>query len=364
MTRHLHPSPRSVLATAATLGLAATVAVASGAAGGATGERSLDRPVVGSATRAPRNGRIVLQRLDPATGKIRIYTVRPNGSGLRAITLPGAGEDKDSLPDWSPDGNRITFRRFFNLGQPNERTDVFVVNRDGTGLRNVTRGICTGDCLGDEDGAWSPDGRQIAFIRGIGPLPADGPPPVVGVFVMDADGSHVRQLTQLRPGSDTEDHGPTWSPDGRRIAFMRSDKATDTSAIYTVNADGGGLRLVRRMPHEWPGAGEPDWSPDGSRLLYTTYCLFGNCGQPATGAQLFTIDPNGRRLRQLTDLPGNSYNGRWAPDGKKIVFARNRRLGPEGDVYTMNADGTGVRRVTHTPELDAHAPDWGRRRAR
>ncbi len=362
MTAHL-PSPRCVVATAATLALGATAAMAGGCGGAApsAGARSAEQPAIASGSDAPRNGRIVFQRLDPDTGKIRLYTVRPNGSGLRAITLPGAGEDMDSLPDWSPDGRRIAFRRFFHTS---ERTDVLVVNRDGTGLRNLTRGLCTGDCLGDEEASWSPDGRQIAFIRAVGPLPPDGPPPTVGVFVMDAGGSDARQLTQLQPGSGTEDHAPAWSPDGRRIAFMRSNNTKspqDQSAIYTVNADGTGLRLVRRMPREWPGAGAPDWSPDGRRLLFSTYCYFGNCGQPSTGAQLFTIDPNGGRPRQLTHLPGNSYNGAWSPDGKKIVFARNRVLGPEGDIYTMNADGTRVRRVTRTPKLDAHAPDWGRR---
>jgi Tol biopolymer transport system component len=113
------------------------------------------------------------------------------------------------------------------------------------------------------------------------------------------------------------------------------------------------------MPRKWPGAGRADWSPDGSRLLFQTYCLFGNCGQPATGAQLFTIDPETGRQRQLTHLPGNSYNGAWSPDGKRIVFARNRAVGPAGDIYTMNADGTNLRRLTHRPMLDAHQPDWG-----
>jgi TolB protein len=312
----------------------------------------------------PRNGRIVFQRLDPEVSKIRLYTARPNGRDERAITLPGASEDKDSIPDWAPDGHLIAFRRFFNLGEPNETTDVLVVRPDGSGLRNLTRAGCTGECLGSETPAWSPDGAQIAFERAIGPLPPDGPPPIVGIFVMDADGSNVRQLTQFRANSGTEDHGPTWSPDGRRIAFMRSNNTIepiDASAIYTVSARGGDLRLVRRMPLEWPGAGNSDWSPDGKRLLFTTFCYFGQCAgpQPATGSQLFTVKPDGTGTRQLTHLAGNSYNAHWSPDGQKIVFARNATLGPTGDIYTMNADGTDVRRVTNAPELDAHKPDWG-----
>jgi dipeptidyl aminopeptidase/acylaminoacyl peptidase len=112
------------------------------------------------------------------------------------------------------------------------------------------------------------------------------------------------------------------------------------------------------MPREWPGAGAPDWSPDGSRLLFQTFCRR-DCGQRATGAQLFTIDPNGGRLRQLTHLRGNSYDAGWSPDGKKIVFALNRAVSPEGDISTINADGTNLRRLTHAPEPDAHMPDWG-----
>lgn len=240
---------------------------------------------------------------------------------------------------------------------------MLVVNRDGTELRNLTRRGCTGDCLGYSEPAWSPDGREIAVMGAVGPLPADGPPPVVGIFVMDADGSNVRQLTQLQPNSGTEDHQPTWSPDGRRIAFMRSNNTIDpenASSIYVIDADGGHLELVRRMPRKWPGAGAPDWSPDGKRLLFSTFCWFGPCGQPPTGAQLFTLKPNGEGLRRVTHLAGNSYNAGWSPDGKKIVFAHHRRLGPEGDIYTINADGTGVRRLSHRPKLDAHRPDWGR----
>jgi TolB protein len=322
---------------------------------------SLASLALASASAAARPAdRLVFERIDSATGKTGLYTMRPDGSGLRAITSPGAGEDRDSLPDWSPDGRRIAFTRFFP-----EQTDVLVARADGTGVRNLTRSSCTAVCLSNEYPVWSPDGRRIAFERALGPLPSAGPPPVVGIFVMDADGSHVRRLTQLQPGSGTEDHSPSWSPDGRRIAFMRANNTAapiGASAIYTVNARGGRPRLVGRMPLDRPGAGSPTWSPDGSRLLFSTYCRYrgGSCGQAATGAQLFTVKPNGRGLRQLTHLPGNSYNAAWSPDGSKIVFARNRTVGPEADLYTMHADGTHLRRITHNPKLRAQWPDWRR----
>jgi TolB protein len=149
----------------------------------------------------------VFSRLDPETQQVRLYTVRPDGSGLRVLTF--SPEADDSQADWSPDGRKVAFRCFFNFGEPNERTDVVVVNRDGTGERNLTQDSCVGDCLGSEEPAWSPNGRKIAFGRAFGPFSEEGFPATVGLFVMDADGSHVRQLTQLTPNSGTEDHYPT-----------------------------------------------------------------------------------------------------------------------------------------------------------
>lgn len=324
------------------------------ACGGSSGESS---EIPAKADRA--SGRIVFQRFDPRIGKVRVYTIRPDGSGLRAITNPPQNADEDGQPKFSPDGSRVVFHRLYNDGTPD---DLIVVSADGSDSQNVTEANCSGDCLASEQPAWSPDGQRIAFSRAIGPVPADGPPPVVGLFVMDADGSNLRQLTQLVPNSGTEDHTPSWSHDGERIAFMRANntaKPENASYIYTVDADGGDPTLVRRMPRKRPGSGVPDWSPDGRRILFDTYCLFGDCGQPPTGSQLFTIRPDGKDLRRLTDFRGNSYDGAWSPNGRKIVFSRNPMVAPLGDLYVMRRNGTRVRRLTDAPRRDNHNADWG-----
>jgi TolB protein len=305
---------------------------------------------------------IAFQRFDPRSGKDRVYKIRPDGTGLRAISKPPPNAEGDGQPDWSPDGTKIGFHRLYKDGRPDS---LIVANADGSDPRDVTQANCTGNCVGSEQPAWSPDGTKIAFSRALGPVPPAGPPPVIGIFVTNADGSNLQQLTQPTANSGTEDHTPSWSPGGGRIAFMRANNTTrpeNASSIYVMGADGSNVTRIRRMPRKWPGSGVPKWSPDGRRILFDTYCLFGDCGQPRTGTQLFTIRPDGKGLRKLTHLPGNSYDGSWAPSGRRIVFSRNPKVccPPSGDLYTMRANGQDVRRLTHAPRRDNHNPDWGR----
>jgi TolB protein len=344
--RHRLPSSRIAVLISVLIALAALLAGASAAQ-----------------TSSRHNGRIAFQRQDSATAPSRsqIFTIRPNGTGLKQLTTPPSGA-LDFYARWSPDGSELVFGRRLAADTDNEQDILLLVNPNGKGLHQLTRD-CTGTCLGDDEPSWSPDGRRIAFDRAfIGP---DGNV-VAGLFVTDIDGNHVRQLTQTQLPTTTEDHLPSWSPDGKRIVFMRM--TTDfESTIYTIKADGTDLRLVIRLPLDRPGGGESRWSPDGSRILFSDYCVFGGgcpASTPASGANLFTIRPNGTGLRKLTDGNSNSYNPGWSPDGKKIVFARFPRRGGSilGDVYTMNADGSHVTRVTNTPLLDAHHPDWGSHR--
>jgi Tol biopolymer transport system component len=208
----------------------------------------------------PKNARIVFQRFDSKLQKTRLYTVQPDGRGLRAITKPRDDEAGDSQPDWSPDGRWILFRRLVNLGQPNERAHIYVVRAGGTSLRNLTRATCKGPCLTNEEPAWSPDGKRIAFVRTIASVPAGRQPRAVGIFVMNADGTHVRQLTQRKGTFGTEDRAPSWSPSGKQIAFMSANttfQPAGASVIYIINADGTRPRLLRSLSRAWPAAGAP-----------------------------------------------------------------------------------------------------------
>ena len=131
---------------------------------------------------------------------------------------------------------------------------------------------CTGrrtppKCPDNSYPAVSPDGTQIAFVRAFGKIRNDQIAHV-GIYRMRIDGSHVRRVTLPRTRA-AEDGDPQWSPDGKRIVFVRHNfttKPTEGQAVYVVNADGSGLRRITRFKLR---AGDgPDWSPDGSQILF------------------------------------------------------------------------------------------------
>ena len=142
-------------------------------------------------------------------------------------------------PRWSPDGSRIVFQRFSG-----GHSDVFVMNADGSNVQQLT--VRTGF-----QPAWSPDGGRVVFGS-----ERDGDE---DIFVMNADGSGETKLTH----NSVEDVLPAWSPDGTTIAF--TSRRHGNTDIYLMDPDGSGeLRLTGNAG--WDGS--PDWAPDGSHLVF------------------------------------------------------------------------------------------------
>jgi Tol biopolymer transport system component len=273
----------------------------------------------------------------------QIFSVNPNGSGLKQLTSL-TGDQAASDPAWMPDGSGFAF----SVGSE-DRSDVFTARPDGSAAAKLTIDASTYHA----DAAYSPDGAQLAFDED-----AEGGE---GIFVANRDGSGAHRLTTSFKSQDAYDTEAQWSPDGTRIAFTRV-KDQRQAAIFTIRTDGTDLRQL--TPYKLDAA-SPDWSPDGTKVAFNSYWD----QHPGKSANVFTINADGTNLKALTRDKGgriNSFRPSWAPDGKRLVIARAVPKGKQGrlDLYIIDRDGGGMRRLTSDRVGFAATPDWGPAAAR
>jgi Tol biopolymer transport system component len=235
------------------------------------------------------------------------------------------------------------------------QTDLYVMNADGSGLRRVFRHArgSTGPEPYGGGPVWSPDGRKLAFVKRLGPAVGQCQVCTAEIFVMNADGSGQQNLTGNLGGTL-----PVWSPNGQEIAFFRDSGFRPY--LYVMNADGSGQRRVTQ-----DSSYGSTWSPDGRRLAFTSGFVPGNPGN----SEIYVVNVDGTSLQQLTRDPGPDQNPAWSPDGRTIAFQSYREARPLGRhrwqkvMHVMNADGSGQRRLTGLSESDGSfswSPD-GRR---
>ena len=139
---------------------------------------------------------------------------------------------------------------------------------------------------------------------------------------------------------------PTWSPDGRRIAFIGRSTNSIRDCVYVVNVDGSGATPITTVTDSITDM-DVDWSPDGRHLVFTRL--------DSSRTRVFVVDPDGRNLAQLTSLP--SSMPRWSPDGKQIAFSVRSSAFAFPEIAVMNADGSGIRTLTANDTEDG-TPDW------
>jgi Tol biopolymer transport system component len=200
--------------------------------------------------------------------------------------------------------------------------------------RRVLHTLPTGEFLhygGDNGLSWSPSGKLLAFEEGR------------RLAVIRHDGARLRRLPQLT----WRDAEPAWSPNGRRLAFAGSDEcnpSTFCSHLYTVRSDGTGLHRVTDR-----GAAVPAWSP-------TDWIAF----RSGNANVLRAVRPNGSRLRRLLRPPDQgSYDPDWSPDGSRLVFAAPaHQFGDTQHIFTARADGTGLRQLTDENGSSDSSPAW------
>src|SRR4051812_27517390 len=307
------------------------------------------------ATPPGHNGRIVFRRfLDQERTTGALFTIKPDGDAERQITFPEPGfVDRD--PDYSPDGRKIAFQREGEVSD-----EIWVVDADGrppTRLTHPEPGCLPDGGTCDGEPAWSPDGRRIAFVRDTGSGPDDENK---GIWVMNADGTGARQLTQRDLPGQGFDRAPQFSPDGRKLLFERDNVRdalpVDATALFVLDLR---TRVERRItPYALNAGDTPDWSPDGTRILFHD----NQSGDPQVSANLYTVRPDGSGLHQLTFETGgtvNSLGSSFSPDGRYITVGRRPETGgTNADVLVMRSDGTHIRHATRTVLYDSY-PDWG-----
>jgi TolB protein len=264
------------------------------------------------ATVPGKNGLIVFQRIvgtpsktcDPCT---QVFTIRADGGGLRQIT---SGRPGGANPAWAPDGKRVVMEHGKGLGLLDLRTGKI---RQITNRANLWP-------------SFSPDGRSIVFWTSTA---AHGE----SLWIVDANGRHPRYVPHSEGGIE-----PVFSPDGSQIAVARK------GALFVVDVNGSGRTPLTKQ--SFGAAGKLDWSPDGSRILFHDY-----------RDRLFTITPDGTELTQLArgkQLCSESFS----PDGTKLLVLGNCESETDSYLQTMNADGTGLKRIPNT--TGAHWASWGR----
>ena len=307
------------------------------------------------ATVRGKNGRIAYRRyLNQAQTRGAIFTIRRDGTGVRQLTHPRRRVIVTDEPDWSPNGRWIVYQVENQNG-----SRLFKIRANGSSRKYLSTDCPrlneAGRC-GDGYASWSPGGKRLALQR---ESCGTGSNNLIAVYVMRADGTQARRVTQRSATCATShrygDGAPTVAPSGKRLTFERFDNKRGKNAIFTVRLDGTGLRRVTPWRID---ANQPDWSPNGRWLAFRTQ------EQSETRGNIALVHPDGTGLHRITHSRGKHkwLSCSFSPNGKKIQAGRFPGRGKAGnaDIYVMNLDGTGRRNLTSSSSWES-ASDWGPR---
>jgi len=299
-------------------------------------------------------------------------------------------------PQISPNGSQVLFVRVtVNEEKDRYETQIFAVPSDGSAPpRPLTSG------RNDRSPRWSPNGREIAFVRT--PEPVEGKSSPSQIYLISLDGGEGRALT----AADNSASSPVWSPDGRTIAFVSSPKPdsakakTDTAGKSMDSLEKkhvSDVRVITRAQYRWNGAGytdvtahdhlwtvptsiaptgalpsmrqitfgdfdesEPVWSPDGSKLYFTSNRRLEPYYETAS-SELYSVPAAGGSIVKVASIDGGIGTIAPSPDGKRIAFTGNANGKPvrffdQGDLFIVDATpGSTPRNLTTGYDFDVES---------
>ena len=282
----------------AALVVAALVAV-TGVGFGVTALQPADEPRTGASPDLQE--RLVFGTLPLPDVPGQIFSVRPDGSGLEPLT---SGARSHLSPTVSPDGTKIAFVGFDWDGASDDWHEaIYVMDSDGTNVREI-RTAGEPSPVSVTELAWSPDGSSIGFIQRYDPDNGDAPGKL---WLMAPDGSNAHRLLDVPVESFA------WSPDGARIAYTPVTLVGNrwVTEMWVMDADGGGaapLTTTDGSPRS------PEWSPDGSRIAFLS--------EDGAARTIEVVGVGGTERTLL--VPGDRVNSfAWSPDGSRLVVDRS-----------------------------------------
>jgi TolB protein len=234
-------------------------------------------------------------------GVSNVYLVNRDGTGLRRLV---AG----SYPSWSPDGSKLAFygpRGIFPLE---------IVDADGRAVRTIAETASY---------AWSPESKRIVFTKSV-----EGH---LSLYLTRTDGTGRRRLT------NGDDDSPAWSV-RNQIAFLRSFPSGPgySQSLMVINSDGTGQQGIAADV----GLETPAWSPDGSKIAFTKEA------QNGVDSNLFVANADGQDVRRISRRPGYGLQSAWSPDGTQIAFSG--LFGSDSELlFVAKADGSQLRQIHH-----------------
>jgi Tol biopolymer transport system component len=274
----------------------------------------------GSGTASRADSRIAFVSSGSLDSGADLYLVNADGTGRRQLTQGGALVNPSqpylppARPSWSPDGKQLAFQ----ISSETEQPKIALVRVGGGNIRVVVRNASYP--------AWSPNGDLILFDRERFPT--------TDLWTIRIDGTHARLLVRNAASG-------AWSPDGTRIAFTRVGRRAADFKIYALRLDSGAQQEVTRGP----GIDVlPAWAP-GNRIAFARMAKY------PTDASIFVINTDGTGERLLTRHGGSPA---WSPDGRRLAFHGGGTVG--GWLFVINADGSERRQLTHT--IWDVAPAW------